>query len=77
MIYDLIVRGGRIADGTGLPAYRGHVGIRDGRIVEIGRLRDAGARVLDAEGLVVAPGFIDHNTGALTGRVLRNPIARS
>jgi N-acyl-D-aspartate/D-glutamate deacylase len=60
---DLLVRGGRIVDGTGNPAYHGDVGTRQGRIVAIGRLENRTAtRVLDATGLVVAPGFVDiHN----------------
>jgi len=57
---DLLIRGGRIIDGTGNPAYRADLAVRDGRITAIGDLRGSAARqVLDAEGLVVAPGFID------------------
>lgn len=58
--YDLVIRNGRIIDGTGSPWYSGDVGIRDGRIAAIGHLGDAPARrTLDAAGKVVAPGFID------------------
>ncbi len=58
--FDLVIRNGRIIDGTGSPWYAGDIGVRDGRIAEIGRLVDDGAkRVVDAAGLVVAPGFID------------------
>ena len=59
---DLLVRGGSIVDGSGAPRYRGDVGIRDGRIVEIGRIRSTAERTIDADGLIVAPGFIDGHT---------------
>jgi N-acyl-D-aspartate/D-glutamate deacylase len=58
--YDLIIEHGRIVDGTGAPWYAADVGIRAGRIAAIGRLKDAtAARRINAEGKVVAPGFID------------------
>ena len=58
--YDIVIRNGRIVDGTGSPWYSGDVGIRDGRIASIGNLANAESkRVLDARGMVVAPGFID------------------
>ncbi len=58
--YDLIIEHGRIVDGTGAPWYAADVGIRAGHIATIGRLKDAtAARRIDAEGEVVAPGFID------------------
>src|SRR5271170_2625710 len=58
--YDLIVRNGRIVDGTGSPWYSGDIAIRDGRIAAIGQLAQAEAkRSIDANGMVVAPGFID------------------
>ncbi len=58
--YDLIIRHGLIIDGTGSPWYRGDVAVRDGRIAAIGDLaQDSGARVIDARGMIVAPGFID------------------
>ena len=58
--YDLLLRGGRVVDGTGAPWFAADVAVRDGRIVAIGRLEGARARrVVDASGLVVAPGFID------------------
>jgi len=58
--YDLIIRNGHIIDGTGSPWYAADIGVKDGRIVAVGRLREEGAtRSIDAHGLVVAPGFID------------------
>ncbi|MBA3885577.1 MAG: D-aminoacylase [Acidobacteria bacterium] len=63
--FDLIVAGGTVIDGTGAPGHSADVGIRDGRIVEVGSLdRRRGAEVLEARGLVVAPGFIDVHTHA-------------
>jgi N-acyl-D-aspartate/D-glutamate deacylase len=67
--YDMLIRGGRIVDGTGNPSFAGDVAIIGERIVRVGSIGDAGAaRVVDAAGLVVAPGFIDlhgHSTNAL------------
>jgi len=58
--YDLIIRHGHIIDGTGSPWYSGDVAIQNGRIAVIGQLAEASAeQVIDAKGLVVAPGFID------------------
>jgi len=58
--FDLVITNGHIIDGTGSPWYSGDVGIRNGRIAAIGNLSAAArARTVDAEGKVVAPGFID------------------
>jgi len=61
--FDLLIRGGRIADGTGNPSYLGDVALKDGRVAAMGRLDGKTAkRVIDAKGLIVSPGFIDiHN----------------
>ncbi|MFN8024716.1 MAG: amidohydrolase family protein [Acidimicrobiales bacterium] len=59
---DLVIRDGLIVDGSGLPARRGDVSIRDGKVVAVGGRAGEAQRVLDATGLVVAPGFIDPHT---------------
>ena len=62
MTYDLLVKGGTIVDGTGAPAFTADLGIRDGRIFEIGKLTGTARQTIDADGLVVAPGFVDPHT---------------
>ncbi len=61
MALDLVIRGGTVVDGSGKPRYGADLGIKDGRIVEIGKVGDS-ARTIDADGLIVAPGFIDGHT---------------
>src|SRR6478609_4769507 len=57
---DIVIHGGRIIDGTGNPWYAGDIAITDGRIVAIGKIPGGIAkRVIEARGMVVAPGFID------------------
>ena len=75
-VYDLVIRGGLVVDGTGLPARRGDVAVSDGRIVEVGRLTDRGAREIDAEGHIVTPGFIDGHTH-LDAQIFWDPLATS
>jgi N-acyl-D-aspartate/D-glutamate deacylase len=61
--YDVLIRGGTVVDGTRFPAFTADLGIRAGRIVKIGRIGGASTgRVIDADGLVVAPGFVDLHT---------------
>jgi len=57
--YDLLIRGGRVVDGTGAPAREADVAVRDGRIAALGAIEGEAAAVIDATGLAVCPGFID------------------
>jgi N-acyl-D-aspartate/D-glutamate deacylase len=61
-MYDLIIRGGTVIDGSGQPGYRGDVAIQDGRIAAIGDVSGLATREIDADGHVVTPGFIDGHT---------------
>jgi len=60
--YDLLIRGGTLVDGTGAPARRGDLGICGGRIAAMGDVSGTADRTLEADGLVVAPGFVDIHT---------------
>jgi N-acyl-D-aspartate/D-glutamate deacylase len=60
--YDLLIRGGTVVDGTGAPARRGDVGVRNGKIAAVGEVAGTAAQTLDADGAVVAPGFVDIHT---------------
>ena len=77
MAFDLVVRNGMVVDGSGLPRYRADVGVKDGRIAEIGRINGAAAReTVDAQGHVVAPGFVDGHTH-MDAQVFWDPIGTS
>jgi N-acyl-D-aspartate/D-glutamate deacylase len=60
--HDLLIRGGRVADGLGSPLFEADVAIKDGRICAVGKIGDDAREVLDAKGAVVAPGFVDIHT---------------
>ena len=62
--YDLVIRHGRVVDGTGNPAFFADVAVKDGRVSEIGRIEESAKEEIDAKGLVAVPGFIDVHTHA-------------
>src|SRR3954471_11849928 len=76
MTADLVIRGGSVVDGTGAPARTADVAIDDGRIVAVGRVDEIGRRELQADGLVVTPGFVDIHTH-LDAQIMWEPIAAS
>ena len=61
MAYDLLIKNGLIVDGSGMPAFRGDVGIKDGKIAEIGKLSSPAKKTIDVDGRAVSPGFIDNH----------------
>ena len=80
--FDLVVRGGRVVDGTGSPWFVADVGIKGDAIVAVGPRLDApGARVVDAQGMVVAPGFVDVHSHVEAGDggqdMIGNPAAEN
>ncbi len=62
MSLDILIRNATVVDGSGAPRYRADVGVRGGRIVELGRIRANAQRTINADGLILAPGFIDGHT---------------
>jgi N-acyl-D-amino-acid deacylase len=61
--FDLYIKGGTVVDGTRVPRFRADVWIKDGRITQIGgRASGSASKVIDSDGLVVAPGFVDLQT---------------
>lgn len=72
--YDIIIKNGKIVDGSGNSWFYGDVGIAKGKIVAVGRLNGTAPRIIDAKGLIVAPGFIDVHTH-IEGNDLKVPTA--
>jgi len=62
MAYDLLIKNGRVVDGSGGPSFTADVAVHQGKIVGVGRFNESATRIIDAEGRAVAPGFIDHHT---------------
>ena len=62
MAHDIVIRGGTVVDGSGSKRFSADVGIKDGVIAEVGRITAPAARTIDADGLIVSPGFIDGHT---------------
>lgn len=77
MEFDILIRNGKVLDGTGNPWFQADVGVKDRKIVEVGFLKHAaGRRSIDASGLFVAPGFVDAHTHSEFG-LIYNPPAES
>ena len=60
--FDLVVRGGTIADGTGAALHEADVAVKDGRIAAVGKVSGNATEEIDARGLLVTPGFVDIHT---------------
>jgi N-acyl-D-amino-acid deacylase len=73
--YDLVIRNGRIIDGTGNPSFMGDVAIQDGKIAARGKVQGKGREEINAKGMIVAPGFIDVHTHA--DELAEQPLAEN
>lgn len=74
-MYDLLIRNGMVVDGSGGARYRADVAVKDGRIARIGRLNERAKQVIDADGQVVSPGFVDGHTH-MDAQVFWDPIGQ-
>src|SRR5437588_13008067 len=75
--YDVLIRNGRVVDGSGAAGFLADVAVKDGRIAAVGKLAGAtAAHTIDARGRIVAPGFIDVHTH-VDGNLDRNPRAEN
>ena len=62
MSFDLLIKNGTVVDGSGMPRFKADVGVKDGKVTEIGRIKAPAEKTVDADGMIVAPGFIDGHT---------------
>jgi imidazolonepropionase-like amidohydrolase len=72
--FDIVIRNGSVADGRGTPLEAADVAVKDGRIVEVGKIAGRGIEEIDATGYVVTPGFVDihtHYGDGVDGALLR------
>jgi len=76
-MFDIVIKNGNVVDGAGTPWFKANIGVKDGKIIEVSRTPlEAGDRNIEAEGLVVAPGFIDTH-GHNDARILFHPMAKN
>ncbi len=76
MRYDLLIKNGTVIDGSGMPRFRADVAVKDGKIASIGRINALADEVIDAEGHVVATGFVDGHTH-MDAQIFWDPIGTS
>ena len=73
MTYDLLIKNGTVVDGSGNPGYRADVGVNGGKIAAIGRINERAKQIIDAEGHIVSPGFVDGHTH-MDAQIFWDPI---
>ena len=76
MKYDLLIKNGTVVDGSGAPSFAGNVAVSDGKVVAVGEVSGKARDVVDAEGRLVTPGFVDIHTH-LDAQITWDPIASS
>ncbi|MXX32425.1 MAG: amidohydrolase family protein, partial [Chloroflexi bacterium] len=72
-MHDLVIRNGLVVDGTGAPARKADVAISDGVVAAVGEINDIGREEIDADGLLVTPGFVDIHTH-FDGQITWDPL---